>query len=280
MAGTEAEVVRDLAMNAGQPNKLERGHRYAWLHDGELVEADLSDDMPARRSGTVTVRDVVSFAHYFGKHADDDSEVFADLDKATVTAVLDAHHGAEYRPGDNDGYYGPARWQQHRVVLALSETKPWQTWVGLNGKAMKQQAFAEFLEDNRRDLDPGGVIKPADFLELAQSFHATMTAEFGSGIRLSTGETELTYKETTEARAGRTRKIEIPTEFALAIKPFDDCPASLIGARFRYRPTPDGAVFMYVLDDPVRHREEAVKNIVDRIQLELEGRPVMLGQPA
>ena len=165
---TEAEIVRDLAYQAVRPALLERGNQYAWItRDGALVEADLSDKMPAMKDGTVIVRDVESFGVYYDKHADDDSEVFADLDAGTITAVLDAHHSADWAARGLT--LDDARWQQHRLVLALKPTLPWVTWTAQNRKPMTQIDFADFLEDNRRDLDPDGGITAADFLELAQS---------------------------------------------------------------------------------------------------------------
>ncbi len=270
---TEAEVVRDLAYETARPAVLEPGRRYAWRSpDGVITETDLTQDLPPRRTGTVTVRDVASFAAYYEKHADDSSEVFADIAKATVTAVLDAHRGS------NDDF--PARYQQHRLVLALQTTLPWRTWLGQDRVMMAQLAFAEFLEDNYRDIAPGGAVKAADLLEIAQSFQATTKSEFVSGQRLSSGEFELTMSEQATASAGRKRNITIPTEFDLAISPYEDCDAKVIAARFRYRATQDGLKLGYFLNDPARHAEQAVKDIVAKVSQALAGKVVMLGVPA
>lgn len=269
---TEAEVIRDLAFKAAVPAVLIAGARYAWRNeDGTLTEADLTGDMPARKTGTVTVRDVASFAAYYNKHSDDDSEVFADIGEATVTAVLDAHHGAEEYA---------ARWQQHRVVLALQETLPWQRWLEFDRQMRPQVAFAEFLEDNYRDIAPGGTVKAADLLEIAQSFQATTKADFVSGQRLSSGEFELTMAEQTTASAGRKRNITIPAEFDLAIRPYEDCDPKVVAARFRYRAGPDGLKLGYFLNDPARHAEQAVKDIAAKVSAAISGKTIMLGVPA
>ena len=44
------------------------------------LTGDQYRDFPKRKTGTVTVRNVASFERYYAKHADEDSEVFADLD--------------------------------------------------------------------------------------------------------------------------------------------------------------------------------------------------------
>lgn len=271
---TEGAVAASLAQQAQRPTQLESGKRYAYrMADGSIRELDLTGDLPVRKAGTVTVRDVASFAEYFGRHADPDSELFADIDCGTVTAVLDAHLGLETAPE------GTARWQQHRLILKLETTLPWKTWTAKDRQPMSQLDFAAFLEDNRRDLDPEGPIKPADFLEMAQSFQAETRVEFSSGQRLSSGETELVFKETTQAHSGREHKITIPTEFTLAIAPYDDCASALIGARFRYVAKGGQVTFCYVLDNPLRHAQDAVREITAKLASELD-RPIMLGAPA
>src|SRR5580693_1761661 len=113
MAELENEVVAELADAAQKPVTLDPGKLYAWRNpDGTIAVKDLREDLPVFKKGAVVVRDVAAFACYYGKHADDWSEVFADLDSATVTAVLDAHGDAEVG----------ARWQLHRVTLALRLT--------------------------------------------------------------------------------------------------------------------------------------------------------------
>lgn len=151
-----AEIIRDLALEVAAPNRLEPGNIYGWLSEGKVHTVDLTGDQyrdqPQHKRGTVTVRDVASFAHYFERHADSDTEVYADLDAATFTAVLDAHKTDS------------ARWQQHRLVLALQTTLPWRTWLANDRKWLTQQEFAEFLEDNARDVAHDGPVTAADLL--------------------------------------------------------------------------------------------------------------------
>jgi uncharacterized protein YfdQ (DUF2303 family) len=266
---TEAEVVRDLAYQTARPAELQPGKRYAWRGpDGEITESDLTGDMPARKSGTVTVRDIASFAAYFGKHSDDATEVFADIDAATVTAVLDAHPATD--PG------GRARWQQHRLVLQLQTSLPWRTWLKWDREMRPQADFADFLEDNYRDLADGGPVAAADLLEVAQDLQAAIKVEFQAGTRLQSGQTRVAQIETIDAKGAR-GKIAIPEEFDLAIAPYEDCDEARIAARFRYRITPDGLRLGYFLNQPERHRQEAVKAIVGKVDAVIGDLTVMLG---
>lgn len=282
---TTAEVVRDLATVAARPHRLDLESLYAVALPGGRVETiDLTGDQwrdfPRRKAGTVTVRNVASFVQYYGKHADEDSEVFADLDKGTVTAVLDAHHGS----GD-DFPDAEARWQQHRLILQLQPTLPWRRWTGKNEQMMPQQQFAEFVEDNARDVDPEGRVKAADLLEIAQKFQAHTTVAFTSGKRLSSGQAQFEYTEETTAKAGQKGTIEIPTEFDLAIWPYEDCKPEtaadlkILAARFRYRIENGNLKLGYFLNDPARFAQEAVEQIVVKLAEALDV-TVMHGQPA
>jgi uncharacterized protein YfdQ (DUF2303 family) len=266
-----AEVIRDLALEVAAPSRLEPGNVYGWLSNGQVHKIDLTGDayreLPERKKGTVTVRDVASFAHYFERHADADTEVFADLDDATFTAVLDAHK--------TDG----ARWQQHRLVLQLQQTLPWRTWLKMDRQMLTQQQFAEFLEDNCRDLAPDGPVSAADLLEVAQSFQAKTSVRFSKGTRLATGQTQLTYVEDVTASAGQRGEIVIPSEFALAIVPYEDCPPALVPARFRYRLANGDLRLGYFLADPARIAREAVAQIGEKVAHECTVM-VMQGRPA
>lgn len=273
MTEQNAEVIRELAFSAGEPNQLEPGYVYAWLANGQVHKIDLTGDeyleYPRRKRGTVTVQNAASFAHYYAKHSSGFSEVFADLDAGTFTAVLDAHG-----PEGED-----VAWQQHRLVLQLQQTLPWKTWLSRDRRMMPQQEFAEFVEDNARDVAAGGKVTAADLLEVAQSFQANTQVKFTSGKRLASGQTQLTYTEEIAAKAGNRGTIEIPAEFDLGIVPFDDCLPMRVGARFRYRLDCGELKLGYFLNDPARIAREAVKAIAQDLAAET-GVIVMLGQPA
>jgi uncharacterized protein YfdQ (DUF2303 family) len=277
-----AEVVRDLAIQAERPHKLELEHYYVLARpDGGVEKIDLTEDRwrdwPARKRGTVTVRNVASFKAYYAKHADDASEVFADLDKGTVTAVLDAH-GTYTAGGGEDG----ARWQQHRLILALAPTLPWQEWTAKDRKFMSQELFAEFIEEHARDVDPQGAVKSADLLETAQNFKATLKGSVTSGKRVSSGQTQFSYiEEITATGQNAARKtIEMPEEFDLLIAPYEDIDPAVMAVRLRYRIQQDKSLVLgYFMNNPVRVAREAVAEVVAKLAGEC-GVTVMHGQPA
>jgi len=223
-------------------------------------------DLPRRKKGTTVVENVGSFLAYWEKHHTEGmSEVYADLTRRTVTAVLDAHSTTA------------AGWAAHRLVLALRHSPSLNAWRGISGTMMPQLRFAEFIEDHRPDI-----IEPdaADVLELAESFQATTTAVFKSGTILKSGQRELQYQETIDATAGHTKRMPIPDALTLALLVFEgDDSAEAITARLRYR-TGDGKLQLGVILDEV---EEKVRSAFDAIVDQIGGSiaaPVLRGTPA
>jgi uncharacterized protein YfdQ (DUF2303 family) len=256
LTGATIEAISDLAVRAELGETLEPGGIYAFMPpnaaDPKIV--NLRDDQyldePRRKRGLVSVTDVASLAQYHAKHGVHESEVFADLDDATITAVLNAHAA-------ND-----AGWQDHRVILTMRRTPQWITWTGQNRVMMSQQAFAEFLEDNAADIAADGPVSAADLIELAQEFHAHTKVTFASGKRLKSGETQFVYTETIEAKGSERGTIAIPDEFELALRPLEDCDLFRIKARFRYRLREGQLTLGYHIDDPAQKFRSAVDEVV------------------
>jgi len=240
--GADLRAVIDVAQQATEPHRLDTGAVYA-VHtsSGDVRTIDLTGDQyrdrPARKAGTATVRDARSFLDYYTKHYDDASEVYADVTKLSVTAVLDAHEGAD----------GGPRWGRHRLVLALRHTPAWTAWTEKNSKLLGQEEFAEFIEDHLPEIvDPPA----ANMLEIAQSIQATTKTSFKSGTRLDTGQRQLVYEETGNASAGKRGQLTIPETFAIGLTPFEGAAAYRLNARLRYR-IADGTLRIgYKLDRP------------------------------
>lgn len=219
------QAVIDVAQAAVAPHALEPGkvHVVA-LGRGEVRQIDLTGPehtgKPPRKTGTTLVRDVDSFMAYFDKHGTDDSEVYADVERRTITAVLDAHTAED------------ARWGSHRLQLTLRETTAWRAWLSMDGQLVPQAAFAEFIEDNLVDL-----VEPtaATMLELAESFEVTTSAEFQSSQRLDSGARRFSYVEEQTGKAGHKGDITIPATLTLALRPFEGSEPYKVTARFKYR---------------------------------------------
>lgn len=205
----------------------------------ELVDltGDKYRDEPKRKVGTVFVRDVPSFDQFWSKHAiAGDSEVYADRERLTVTAVLDAHGRVA------------TGWGGHRLVLKLQHSEAFKAWIERDGKLMTQEQFAEFIEDNRADVrEPSA----ADMLEIAQTIQGTSKVEWQSGHQLSNGQRQIAYMETAAASAGAKGKLAIPAEIVIGVPVFEGAEkAHAIRARFRHRIEGGQLRLMFKLDRP------------------------------
>lgn len=262
------QSVIDIAQQAAEPTALDLGKFWVVRTSDGVQKVDLTGPehtgVPSRKAGTTTVRDAVSFAAYFDKHSDTDTEVYADADRLTVTAVLDAH--------TRDS----ARWSGHRLLLSLRKTEAWEQWLASDGKLMGQEQFAEFLEDHLPELlDPAA----ATMLEIAQSIQAATKVDFQSGTRLATGERQFKYVENTTAKAGQRGDLTIPETFVVGLIPFEGSEGYRLTARLRYRITDQQLRIGYKLERPGDTLRTAFADVVTAIGEQID-QPVMNGSPA
>lgn len=210
---------------------------------------------PMRKRGSIALHTGEAFAAYVNRHTGDDVEVFADVFTNTVTAVLNGGKATA------DG--GQAGWGDHRASYTAKRTLAWAAWLELHNKGLvPQRTFAEFIEDHLAEIaDPPS----ADMLELAQTFEASLGGEFESSQRLSTGERQLVWRETVEARAGSGGALVIPKEMVIAVSPFEGSEEVGVQARFRFK-IDNGSLLLGVrLNRPDVVEREAFDGVVTTI---------------
>jgi uncharacterized protein YfdQ (DUF2303 family) len=196
----------------------------AYAHKIEDLEPFLA--APRRKRGQCEVYTAESFAHYINDHKSPAARIFADVSPThpEIVGVLNAH--------DADG----PGWHDHRVRLAFRETPEWVRWKAKNNQRMSQIEFAEFVEENLRDIrEPAG----ADMLEVAQTLNAKRDVSFKQGTQIANGQVNLEYNEKIEGTAGRSGNIQIPTQMVLGISPFEGTEPYKVIARFRWRIDPE-----------------------------------------
>jgi uncharacterized protein YfdQ (DUF2303 family) len=273
---TENDAVIEQARQAAGPALLDTtaGGELAVFHTArglQIIDLDAEEyalraERPRRKSGATVVRDVASFALFYAKHSDDNTEVYADVDTGLITAVLDA-----------DEPDAP-RWADHWLQLRLTPTQQWKTWTSRDRTLMAQRDFAEHLEDNLVDIasDP---VPAAAMLEIAQSFQAKTSVAYSSGSHLASGDINLRYEETTDASGGAKGNLTVPRTFAVGLAPFDDVDRYRVEARLRYRIEGGKLRLMYLLERPEDVLRSAVRSVVDQVEQQT-GAKVMLGTPA
>lgn len=214
---------------------------------------------PRFLTATPTFHDAKAFIDYFNKFADAGSRIFYDQ-QGVFVAVLDYHAPGDQRHGD------------HMAVLKLKRSPEWVTWAGKSEANMAQVEFAEFVEDNARDiLTPG----PAEMLEIATGLQATVGATFRSAINQSNGTVQFNWDEQVEGSVKGTGKA-IPTQFQVGIRPFMGTERYPVDCRLRYRVSGGNLKLHYkaLHLDPIT--EAALEGIVARVTDET-GRAPALG---
>ncbi|GGS88280.1 DUF2303 family protein [Nonomuraea spiralis] len=273
------EIAEEAARAQAEPAVLAPGTIYAFPTERGPEIVDLAADgylrrlpAPARKQGLTVVEDVASFQAYYTKHGDEDSETFVNIDSRAITAVLNAH-----------SQEGP-RWGDHRLILRLRTTNAWAEWIANDRKWLSQREWAEFVEDHLADIrEPAA----AEMLEIASTFQAKTTVKFSSATRLSSGDANLVWEETTDAAAGAKGHLKVPTEFKIAVRCLElpvaegeDPTFYAIAARFRFRVERGGELrVQYLLDDPDAKLRDAVLDVVQQVERGL-GIEVLRGTPA
>lgn len=233
---TESRDIITTAQEAVEPHEVDTGLYIVRDSHGTVHTVDLADELeqrqaqPHRKTGARTVSDVDSLVGYLAKHGVDDTELWGDPDRGTIRAIINAHGSANGDGGDDT--LGTPGWGDHTATLTLKHSKDWTDWLARDGKLHSQVEFAEFIEDHLPNfVTPNG----AEMLELAQTFQATTRVDFDSSQRLKSGETQVTYKEDTDAKAGKRGQIAIPDTFQIGIQVYEHGTAYRVDARLRYR---------------------------------------------
>lgn len=201
---------------------------------------------PVRSAGHSTFFDSESFIEYIKKHKSAEStEVYADQKGQQIVAVFDWHCAS-----------GP-NWGLHRATLLFQPDPDWQAWAKNDRRAMSQQDFAEFLEDQREDI-----VQPAaaTVMEACTNLEVTTTAAFSSRVRLSDGTIAFSYSEDQ-----KTGQVKIPQMIKLKLSPFTGLPSFQVDARIRTLIKDQKLTFKVLLDRPHKVIEEAIKEEVLKI---------------
>lgn len=243
----------EAATRAATPAKVDAGEMFTLVvPEGATVEKIDTEhllDKPRRKHGTITLRTGESLGRYVTEHKSAGSAIFADVERRSIVAVLNDHAA-------------DAGWGDHRASLTLQHTPEWNRWAEKDRQMMNQTAFAELIEDGFLDITEP---EAADMLELASTFEAAQQVEFRSGVRLDSGQRQLTWVETVQAKAGVQGQVVIPAEFVLGLPPFDGCDPYRLVARLRYRIREGALSIGYVLDRPEDVIRSAFADVVKAV---------------
>jgi len=218
---------------------------------------------PLRLKESVTLLDAISFIDYYNEFSTDDSLIFVNLEKGIFKAILD-YHKLPDQP----------TWGSHTASYTCPNTEEWKRWNDYSGTKMDQIQFALFIEDNLLEItQPSG----GEMLEIATTLRAKTKVDFSSATRLDNGQTQLSYLEDMEGKAGLKGQLEIPETIKLKLQPFIGGPMYECEARFRYRIKEGQLIMWYDLVRPHRIHEDAVKDVFDQIKQAKRGGNILMG---
>lgn len=254
-ADTEAKTIARIAQQAADAEEIYPGKLYL-VADGNggvtQIDTDAYETRPRTKGVNQNVADFESFAAYLNKHGiPGETEISAHETEGVFSAVIDAGTGEE------------AGWRRHIIKLTLTPSDEWKTWTALSGKLITQEQFAEFIEDNARNVV---VPSSAELLEVAQSLQVKRGVDFESGTRLSDGNVQFGYRETTTATAGTAGSLTIPATLDLALAPFRGGAPYRVPATFRYRLQEKRLALGFKLQNADQIRREAFAEIAAQVE--------------
>lgn len=252
------------------------------------IPADVFDGArgaPRFRRGTATMTALASFIDHVNRFGDGDTAVFADdrRDSPKLTAVLDYHRQDNVLQGEHGAY----RHGKHRTTFAFPLSDEWKAWQKANGSVMSMGQFSLFLEDRIGDIAIAGDEFPDDLgrfvavnggedaiadyatlIELSRGLKVFEQANVEEANNLSSGEGHIRFSVEHETRGRSGGVVKVPTMFFIAIPIFNKGPFYRIGARLRYRKTPEGVKFWYDLYRADRSFDHAFAEAVDKVRAE------------
>lgn len=223
----------------------------------KLEDLELFDDNPRRIRQKVLTHTARSFCKYVKEFKTETTVIFANKSAQAFEAHLEYHDSVEQT----------ASWNGHKVTYTCPIDLRWKTWTGSDGKSMSQVEFARFIENNLPDIvSPSG----SDMLTISKALQAKKSVDFKSDQRLSNGDIQFTYNETTTATSGA-GSLEVPEEFTLGIPVYEGGQAYEVKARLRYRINEGKLSMWYELIRPERMQEDAFQNVMDEITKATDG---------
>lgn len=245
---TEAATIAALAVASAKHQQVDEvSTPFVIVPEGCRVH-DLEETLlqPARKQGTLKLRDVDSFVQVVQDQADESTRIYRTVEPPRFVAVFNDHAGT---PG----------WGDYRAVYDCPLSTEWRAWKGSDKRSMTQADFAQFIEDNLPDI-----VEPAaaSMLEISRTLQAKKKVAFASAIRLDNGQQQFTYEEKIDGTSGAKGQIQVPEVFTIGVPVFEGGPRYAVRARLRYRISDQGALAMWFdLERPHKIIEDAVAQL-------------------
>lgn len=242
---------------------------YQLQNVSKVIEQNLP--APHRRKGVVNFQDCQSFIDYINSHkVFDIGTIYADSNNLSFTCILNDHgptHVKYKESDDAESIMAPTEcettpgWQDFVAKFSPEKTKEFLKWVLNNNKDLTQTEFAEFIEDNLADLQEGGSL-----LDMATTIQANTGIHFSSARRLQDGQTQLTYNESIDAKAGSDGNLKIPKTFVIGLRIFKNGSGYKLTARLKYRLYSGTIKFRYEIERVEVAVEDAFNDYITQLE--------------
>lgn len=217
---------------------------------------------------------VESFVAYVNTYKTPATRLFARVAQgrgvpASFHALFDYHGAAE---GDAAG---KPNHLEHCAKFAPAYAEEWKTWNAAAARgAMKQVEFAEFIEENRRDIRfPDAAV----LLDLVSKFKAKKNVDFDSVTYQPNGNIKLEYNEETKPIGPAGQPVTVPETLTIGIPVFFKGAPFEINVFLRYR-VDKGVTFSIKLDRPDYVETSAFDLLAEQVRTET-GLEIWLGSP-
>lgn len=230
---------------------------------------------PERVIGTAELTTLRSFMDHALRFKQSRSVVFAGA--RSLTAVYDYHHS------------DPA-FCSHRASYAFPWSTEWKAWTEVDGKALTQLQFAQFIEDHVSDITTADdedskrhfgeldfrLATPAQMLAMSRGLQVRTESEAVAKPNLSTGEIEVAYKEQHTDATGQ--PLKVPGGFLLLIPAFKLGALYRIPVRLRYRVASGKVLWTTLMHRREAVVDDAIKDACEQV-IDATGLPLFHGEP-
>jgi uncharacterized protein YfdQ (DUF2303 family) len=230
---------------------------------------------PRRAVGTATLGDDESFLAYVDRHCV--------VSTAAWVHFAPAQSRLAFSAVINDHMSGTPGWRDHKATFVPETSHEWKTWMAANGKRMSQVDFAEFIEENEKDIAGGdGLPSSLEMLSMAKNFEANSDKSFKSKVNTQSGGVELVFVDSDNAETQS--RMKLFARFQVGIPVFwsttkDGSPITAwpLQARLKYSTAGGKLTFWYELIRPDVVHELASMNLIAKIKASLGGVPLYTG---
>lgn len=216
------------------------------IHDFEKLLPE-----PRRIRAGITAHEIAGFISYINRFKND---------RAALYSGPRATPKLEGRLDDNQP--GSPSHGTHKIAFNCPHTVEWLAWNGANKRPQGQVEFAEFIENNLKDIvEPNG----ADVLTATLAFQDTGRAEFKSAVRLNDGRVQFQFIEKDD-----TGELKFPERLKIAVPVFEgQVDRYPVGAKLRYRIDKEGALTIwYDLERPDVVLRQAYNDLIAHVEKE------------